>query len=348
MPSDRSGQPVTDARAQGLRILHVAAPAVVGGLERVVEALAIGHSRRGHEVHVAAVLDPSEAEHPFLGRLRAAGVETHSLVVPARGYWEERRRFDALCRRLRPAVVHSHSVRTDVVDPGAARRSGFPIVTTIHGESLFGGRSRVYEWLQRRSYRGFDAVVAVSRVLRDRTAREGVPEARIHLIPNAWPADHQFLARTDARRELGVEGARFLLGWVGRMIPVKGGDVFLKALAQLSDLPLSAVMVGDGPERRSLESLARASGLGDRVRFVGQIPDAGRLHRAFDLFALTSRSEGMPIVLLEAMAAQVPALASRVGGVPDVVGTGGWLIPREDPGALARAVRERTEPHPCR
>jgi glycosyltransferase involved in cell wall biosynthesis len=121
---------------------------------------------------------------------------------------------------------------------------------------------------------------------------------------------------------------------------VKGCDVFLKAFATLPDLPLLATVVGDGPERVALESQAASLGLQDRIKFVGQINNAAPLFSAFDLFVLSSHSEGTPITLFEAMAVGVPIVATRVGGVPDILSeTEGRLVPPGSHEDLSRAIR---------
>jgi glycosyltransferase involved in cell wall biosynthesis len=231
----------------------------------------------------------------------------------------ERRAVRDVLQSLRPDLVHSHGFRPDVLDSGIARRLGIPTVTTIHGESFMGGRTRLYEWLQWRNHRRFDAVIAVSTRLRETALSRGVRENRVHLIRNAWPVGVSFASREAARRELGLSPREVAVGWLGRMIPVKGADVFLRALAEPGGPQVTAVLIGDGSERSRLESLAAELGLGTRVRFVGAIEGGARLLPAFDAFALSSRSEGTPIVLFEAMTAGVPIVASKVGGIPDVV-----------------------------
>lgn len=333
--------PSGEAKGERLRILHVASPAEVGGLERVVQALAIGHHRRGHDVHVVTVLGSRERDHPFLPPLRKAGVPVHLLALPGRAYLAERRAIRRLVDELAPDVFHSHSERTDVLDAPVARRRGVPTVTTIHGASFQGGRATLYEWLQRRSYRRFDAVIAVSRALYEHTLEGRLCRAeRLHLVPNAWDGCEPDRSREEARRDLGLPETGAVVGFVGRLIRVKGGDVFVEALARLADLPLRAAVVGDGPERPRLEARVAELGLAGRVRFVGRREYAFRDLRAFDALALSSRSEGTPILLLETVAAGVPVVASRVGGVEDVVGEdGALLVPAEDPEALALALR---------
>src|SRR5262249_22213881 len=119
-----------------LRILHLTAPALFGGLERVVSALARGHHAGGHDVHVAAILGADERDHPFVRSFEGSGIATHALHWHPRAYWNDWTRIGALCAQLNPQIVHSHSVRTDVIGARAAARRGFATLTTVHGASL--------------------------------------------------------------------------------------------------------------------------------------------------------------------------------------------------------------------
>ena len=321
-------------------VLHVVAPAEVGGLERVVHLLAQGQVRSGEEVHVAAVLDRASPNHPLLDMLVAGGVTAHPIVLPARAYWRERAAIRQLCRRLRPDVVHTHGYRPDVVDAGVARRLGIPAVTTVHGFTGGDWKNRLYERLQRRAYRKFDAVVAVSRAIAEQLIRDGVPPHRVHVVPNAWQQTTPLLDRAAARRVLGVSEDGFLVGWAGRLSGEKGPDVLLDALLHLTDLPLTASVMGNGRECKALAARARRLGVERRVRWHGIVHDAARLFSAFDVFVLSSRTEGTPIVLFEAMGTGVPIVATRVGGVPDVVSpVEAALVPPGDPSALAAEIR---------
>ena len=326
-----------------LSVLHLIAPGDVGGAERVVHALASGQRRAGHRVTVGAVLSngADHRSHPFLAPLERAGVETILLRVPPRAYRRERSACVELCRRLRPDVVHTHGIRVDVVDAAVARRAGMPTVTTVHGFTGGDFKMWVYERLWRRALRGFDAVVAVSRPLARDLERTGVPPGRLHAVPNAWPADDlPPFPRYEARQQLAVPDGRFHVGWVGRLTPEKGADVLLAALPLLADLPMVVSVVGDGRGRPQLQAAAARLGLGDRVRWLGNVAAAGRLFTAFDVFALSSRTEGTPIVLFEAMATSTPIVASAVGGVPDVLAPQeALLVGPDDPAALAQAIR---------
>lgn len=326
--------------AQRLSVLHVVAPAQFGGLETAVQALALGSRGSPVEMRVAAVVRAGEADQTFLAPLRVSGVEVFPIVVPPRAYRRERAGVAELCERLRPDVVHTHGYRVDVVDAPVARRLGIPVVTTVHGFTGGDWKNRCYQWLQRRAFRRFDAVIAVSRPLARELSHSGIAAERIHLIPNAWRAAASPLDRAAARRAVGEDHNDPCLGWVGRLSDEKGPDVFLDALAGLRDLPWTACVLGEGPRRRALEARAGALGLRGRVHWHGSVAGAGRLYAAFDVFVLSSRTEGTPMVLFEAMAAGVPIVATRVGGVPDVVSAGeAVLVPPNDPPGLAAAIR---------
>jgi glycosyltransferase involved in cell wall biosynthesis len=193
--------------------------------------------------------------------------------------------------------------------------------------------------LQLRVARRAQAAVAVSRPIATRYAGAGIPPTRIHLIPNAWSGSTP-LERSDARAILGLRPSVPLIGWVGRLSREKGPDVFVEALGLLADVPWEAAVIGEGPEGKDLVARANALGIGNRVRWPGLVPEMGRAMGALDAFVLSSRTEGTPIALLEAMAAAVPTVATEVGGVPDVVSEReAWLVPPESPVRLAEALR---------
>lgn len=340
-----------DPAGTRLRILHTLAPAPAGGLETVVQELATGQHRRGHGVRVLAFVDPAP-EHPFEVPLRQAGVDVALCRVRGRAYLQAWRLARDQIRAFDPDVVHSHGYRSDLLDAEAARRLGFPTVTTVHGSSFLGGATHLWERLQLWNLRRFDAVVSVSNPLTELLVRKGVPEVKIHTIPNAWSGRPPALDGPRARRALGLPAAPGVpvIGFVGRLIPVKDAGLLLDALELIPDLDWRLVLVGDGPERAPLTDRLRHSAIGGRVLFTGAVDRAGDLFPAFDVFALSSKSEGTPMVLFEAMAAGVPVVATAVGGVPDVVGReGGILVPPGDPVSLAGALRSTlTDPGEAR
>ncbi|HEU5217620.1 MAG TPA: glycosyltransferase [Gemmatimonadales bacterium] len=323
------------------RVLHLLAPAPFGGLERVVERLALAQAESGRPVGVAAILDAGAAEPAFLTRLRGP-VEVLPLVVPPRAYRTEQALLGNLMMAWKPAVLHTHAARPDVRARSPARRHGVALVSTTHGFTGGGLKNRMYEWLQCRSLRHFDVVVAVAGAMKPRLLAAGIPEDRLQVIPNAWPAPAAApLTRRDARLRLSLSAEEYVLGWVGRLGQEKGLDVAIRALAMLSGhgAPITLLVIGAGREETRLRELAARLGVASRVRWAGAVGEAGSLFAAFDVFVLSSRTEGTPMVLFEAMAARVPVVATRVGGVPDVVGPDqALLVPAERPDALAAAI----------
>lgn len=332
--------------SSSLGILHITAPAHAGGLESVVRLLAHGQQSLGNHVTVVTVVEPSAAEHPFVTALAGDGIESAVVRVGAKGYLKEWRSLRALMRQLKPDVIHTHGYRSDVMGGLAAVSAGLPRVTTVHGFTGGDVKNRANEWLQIRSYYAFSAVVAVSQPIVQRLKRARVRASAIRTIPNAIDPRRQTVSRSDARARIGASGDEFVIGWVGRMSSEKGLDVLVEALKSLQQ-PFKAIFIGDGPDRDELHRRIEKAGLESSVRWTGVVPDAASLFSAFDVFVLSSRTEGIPIVLLEAMRANVPIIATRVGGVPEMLDdTEALLVPSEQPTALAAAissVRENDE-----
>ena len=318
-------------------VLHVIAPGPIGGAESVVVALAGARAATGAPTHVAALVPSASAE--FIDRLRADGVPVHPVVCGHRGYLCEIRAVKAMARRLRPDIVHTHAYRGDLVGYMAARSAGATAIATHHGETGGSLRNRLYEWLDRRLLGRFDAVACVSATGRAWLVRSGIPDHKLHLVPNGHrPA--VLLSRQAARARLGLTDERFTVGWVGRLSHEKGADLLIEALADLTGDHIHAVVVGDGPERSALEAAAARLPAG-WVTFAGQTSNAASLFAAFDALVLSSRREGLPMVLLEAMSAHVPIIAFSVGGIPEAVtADSAWLVQAGDTRALALAIRE--------
>jgi glycosyltransferase involved in cell wall biosynthesis len=292
----------------------------------------------GGEIAVALMLDEGASLPAEWQRLQAAGVRVFSQALPPRAYLRERAHYLRWFRAYQPAVVHSHGYRADLIAGSAARALGVPRVSTVHGFTGGDWKNRLYERLQLRSFRRFARVIAVSRPIRERLLEQGLHDERIAVIPNAWsPAS--LPPRGPARAQLGLADADFAIGWVGRLSAEKGADVLLAALAAGAGREAVSVIVGDGRERPALERQAGELGLTAGLRWTGMVPRAASLFPAFDCYVLSSRTEGTPIALFEAMAAGVPIVATRVGGVPDVItGAEALLVPPEDPAALAQAI----------
>jgi glycosyltransferase involved in cell wall biosynthesis len=256
-----------------------------------------------------------------------------------------------LMRTFRPDIVHTHTAKAGTLGRLAARWCRVPaVVHTYHGHVLQGYFSppkvrlfvAIERWLGRRT----DMLLAVSDRVRHELLELGIGRPdRFHVLPLGLDLDGLLGAearRGEFKRELGFTRGDFLVGIVARLVPIKAHQVFLRAATLLAGRVPRArfVVVGDGERRGELETSARALGLGERVRFVGWRRDLDRVYADLDVVVLTSRNEGSPVSLIEAMAAGRPVVATRVGGVPDLVddGVNGVLVEVDDAEAIARAV----------
>ena len=322
-----------------MNIAHVFAPGRVGGLEQVVEMLAVGQVAAGHQVSSFSILPINVAPPAILQRLCGAGVDVRQLPVTGRAYISERRAFGmALAPMPRTTVIHSHGYRADVLYGAVARAMGFATVTTLHGFTGGDVKNRAYEALQRRAVRSCRRIVVVSRPLLDRMRATGVSPHRLCLIPNAYASRIRIATRAEARAALGLSDAGLVVGWVGRLSYEKGPDILIDAVATMH-APFTTAIVGEGPELPALERSVVRHGLASRVRWTGAIDNVAQFFLAFDVLVASSRTEGTPIVLLEAMAAGVPIVAVAVGGIPDMLSEQeARLVPAESPSLLAAAI----------
>ncbi len=324
-----------------LTIAHLTAPAAFGGLERVVAGLARVSVARGHRVVLVLTLEVGGTVPGWAEALSGAGVILEPVFLPPRAYRSERRAVRALLSRHAVDVVHTHGYRSDVVHAGTAKGAGLPLVSTAHGFATTRGIGLLYEWLQRRAWRTFDAVVVVSKPLLEVLARAGVPRDRLVFIRNGLDGNTAPRSRDDARARLGLPQAGAVVGWVGRFSEEKDPGAAIEALALSRDRDLRLCMIGAGPLLDACRALTHERGVADRVTFAGAVADAGQLLRAFDALMLTSRTEGTPMVILEAAAAGVPVVATSVGGVPDLLEEdGGWLAPAGRADGIAAAVAD--------
>jgi glycosyltransferase involved in cell wall biosynthesis len=333
-----------------LRVLHLRNSDLLGGPERLL----LDQAKRaspGLETTLASFARPGEP-HPFLEAAEAEGLRTRR--IPQRGSYDPRvfARTRALLASLRPDVVVGHDYKANLALRRAARGLAIPRAAVVHGYTAENLKVRVFEALDRRTLRSADAVVAVSEASRDALVASGVPAGRIRVVENAVDAARVRAeaagGREAVRAEWGVGARDLVVLALGRLSPEKGHRVLLDAFLALPPGSARLVLVGDGAERGALEARAPKDG---RVRFAGWRTDAARCLGAADVFALPSLREGLPLAMLEAMAAGLPVVASRVGGVPGALAEGacGLLVPPGDAGALAEALaRLLGDPALCR
>ena len=332
--------PARKSTADGrpLHVCHAVLRLDVGGLERVVLDLVRESGRDGHRATVLCLERP--------GTLAQAAAELGARVICADkppGFRPELvGRIADLLRADRPDVLHTHQCGALLYAGRAARRAKVPVVVhTEHGKH-YADRWRT-RFLGRFAARAARRVFAVSEDIRRELRDCGiVPPGKVACVPNGVDVDRFEVTdhRTSLRREFGLPADVPVIGTVGRLTALKRQDVLLQGFARLQLPTARLLIVGDGPAREELVNLAARLGVTDRVVFAGYRERPERALAAMDAFALTSDSEGMPLAILEAWAAGKPVVATRVGGVPELIADGrtGLLFPAGDDAALARLL----------
>ena len=327
------------AAGQVLRVMHVVFAFQPGGMEMGVLKLVNGLDRRRIQ---SAICSTQTAR------------ELNSLLSPQVPLFEFRRRegndprlvwnLYRLFARERPHIVHTHAWGTLIEGLTAARLAGVPIV--VHGEHgtlQLRHRQRI---LQRYAWSRVDRVHSVSTRLAERMAHEvGFPPDRIQTIHNGVDLSRfrGAISAADARHALALPVDGPIVGAVGRLVPVKDHVSLVEAIARMGrdGARATAVIAGEGPLRGTIEARASALGVTEQIRLLGHRQDVDVVLAALDVFVLPSRSEGLNNTILEAMAAGIPVVATRVGGADEMVidGETGVLVPAASPEALATALR---------
>lgn len=356
-----------------LRIARIIARLNVGGPARHVTWLTQAfNDERFTSVLITGKVPPGEQDMTYFAN--AAGVRPVVVDEMSRAIsWRDAIvvwRLFRLLREFGPDVVHTHTAKAGTVGRAAAllyrmtTRRRCAIVHTFHGHVFhsYYGRlaTSLFLLIERCLARFTDRIIVLSpRQLEEinGTFRIGRP-AQFRVVPlgldlASFRSDDE---SRDVRSELGIEHDAFVVGTVGRLTEVKDYPFFLTAAARWIEANparahrLRFVLVGDGHLRQELEALAASLGIGERVVFAGSRSDPETFYRAFDAFVLTSRNEGTPLTMLEAMASRLPVLSTRVGGVPDLVGEcgsvrdgvsiceRGLLIESGDAAAFANAI----------
>ena len=337
-----------------LRVLHVITRLTLGGSAESTITSVETLVRAGYDVALAVGLADSDRTSVDDARRRGCRlIEVPGLdreASPVRDL-TALASLTRLMRDWRPAIVHTHTSKAGFIGRLAARIARAPVaIHQPHGHVFYAYwgpvRTGLYLRLERLAARWTDRIVTLTdRGTAEHLARGVGRAAQYVTIPSGVPIRRLRAgapSRVDARSDLGIAPAAFVVVAVGRLVPVKGFDVLIDALPALVAAAPDArvILVGDGPERGPLEQRATALGVADRVWFAGTQRDVARYVAAADVLAAPSRNEGMGRVLVEAMALGVPVVASAVGGIPDVVADGehGRLVPADDAGSLAEAL----------
>jgi glycosyltransferase involved in cell wall biosynthesis len=331
------------ATRRRIRVLQFAYGTSLYGAERWVLALARHLDMSKVETIVGCIRDADSPDLPLVDEADRLGFRT--LVLDGRR-WTVASAIKALRTAIRIHaidVVHSHGTRQDLIGLLATRSLRCRTLSTPHGWALKASfKWRLYEAANRALFPFFDAVAPLSPGLVHSLRSVPILPARLHPIPNG--VDLAEVERAVPHPGLlpgQSSGDEFMIGYAGRLIPHKGLDLLLRALSLLDRAGWHCLIVGDGPSRAELERQARALALEDRVRFLGFRADRLALLKRLDLCVLPSYIEGMPRLLLEALAAGVPCVGSRIPGIVELLedGVTGTTFRPGDAEGLARAIR---------
>jgi glycosyltransferase involved in cell wall biosynthesis len=337
-----------------VRIVRLFSRLNIGGPAIHVILLTAGLRERGYRTRLVVGKETAR-EGNMLALAREKGVtceQMESLGREIRPFSDLRALWQLyrLIRDFQPAVVHTHAAKAGLLGRLAARLAGVPVVVhTFHGHVLRGyfgpARTALFRALEAALARLSDAILAVSEAVSGDLVALGVaaPE-KIRVLPLGLELDHLAgeLPRGGLRAAAAVPAGAPLVGMVGRLVSIKDVPTFLHAAARLHEARPDCrfALVGDGEERAALEEQTRRLGLAGVVTFHGWRHDLAPVYGDLDVVVNSSRNEGTPVALIEALAAARPVVATRVGGTPDLLGDGarGLLVPPGDASALAAAV----------
>lgn len=325
-----------------MRVLHLLSSTGFHGAERMAASLVRSLATSGIGCHVGALRSGPQSNLDILEVVRDSG--THGIVIDCKGRFD--RTVAGHIREYALAsgidIIHSHKYKTNLYARLAARGTELRLVSTCHNWVNSNLTLRAYAALDKFVLRSFDVVVGVSQSVVDQLGRAG--GCRLECIPNGIDVVHfqSELSREMARAHLGLPGGP-LVGFVGRLSRLKDVSTLLRAFALLTaSVPAELAIVGDGEERGTLECEARVLDIAGRTHFLGERSDTLSAYRAIDLLVLPSLEEASPLVVLEAMAAGTPVIATRVGAIPEVLDEGrcGYIVPTRNASILAERMAE--------
>ncbi len=344
------------AHGRPIRVLRVIARLNVGGPSLHVTYLARGLAERGYETTLVAG-DVGRGEESMAFVAESEGVDVVRLPGLSRALSPFRDaaaawRLARIIRRVRPDVVHTHTAKAGAVGRLGALLSGTRpvIVHTFHGHVLRGyfglGGTLVFRVIETTLAGISDRLIAVSPEVRDELVRLRVaPKGKFSVIRLGIELEQRVRFEGDpaeVRRRHGIPAEKFVVGWFGRMTAVKRTEDLLTMLTGTRERGIDAmlVLVGDGDDRRLLEQRAHDLGIARSCLFLGYQESVAPWFAICDAVILTSANEGTPVTLIEALAAGRPVVATRVGGVPDVVDDGetGFLVRSADTHAMAERL----------
>ncbi|SHG42975.1 N-acetyl-alpha-D-glucosaminyl L-malate synthase BshA [Thermosyntropha lipolytica DSM 11003] len=326
-----------------IKVLHLIGGGEIGGAERLVLTLLKLLNRDRYEPYLIC-LCPG----PFASLARANGIKADTIAMRHKLDISTIRPLREYMRQKGIDIVHTHGVRANLVGRIAAHKEKLPVVTTFHSRLSYDYDSRlaalVATLLTRMTNRYTDRFIAISYAIKEEILAMGVPDSKLQVIHNGLDTD-KFKSNRDekeVKRELGLSPDKKIVTMIARLHPVKGHKYFILAAREVMQhtKEVQFLIIGEGSLRPELEQMVRELHLEEEVLMPGYYNDIEDIYRISDLICVPSLMEGLGLVVLEAMFFRVPVIATRVGGIPEIIedGKDGILIPPEDHRALAEKI----------
>lgn len=335
--------PLTEqARVMHVRVITRAG----GGPDKTILHSPRYLKRHGYGCLCAFLHPPNDPGFETIER-RADRLEARLASVPDKGPFDLGvvRALLRICRMEGVTIWHAHDYKSNVLGLLLRRILPLRLVTTVHGWVDKSGRMPLYEKIDRWSLRRYERVLCVSEDLLQECLACGVDAERVRLVPNAIDLE-QYAEPKDkpsAKATWRLPASSVVIGGAGRLSPEKGFTVLIEAANQLiaGGHDIQVAIAGEGPQRGELERFIQTLPQPERFHLLGHVQDMQQLYAACDVFALSSIREGLPNVVLEAMAMRLPLVATRVAGVPHVIENGhnGLIVPAGEPAALRDGLR---------
>ncbi|MGB3209617.1 MAG: glycosyltransferase [Desulforhopalus sp.] len=329
-----------------MRVLHIIDSGGMYGAEVMLLNLVEEQIRQGLRPVIASIGNMHSGEKPLETEARKRNFPFKTFRMRSGPNFFGALEILNYAKSIDCALLHSHGYKGNILFGCIPRKILFyPILTTVHGwtstRTTF-SRMRLYEWLDSWILPRLDAVVLVNQAMLTHPRLVGRKNIKYYVVNNGINIDKP---ATYPCGELGLASReRFNIVAVGRLSLEKGFDVLLNAIARVVKEKdnVSLVIFGEGRERHKLEDLIAQLGLQENVKMPGFLENVAKTFPCFDLLVIPSLTEGLPITLLEAMRAKIPVIASKVGGIPDVMegGVGGFLVEPGDVGGLAGAINK--------
>lgn len=332
-------------RSEKIKVLHLIASRGIGGAERVLLTLSKNIDRKKFDLVIGIFTNQRNSDGLWK---EAEKLDLPLELIRFKNAYDVRQILDT-CRVVRkhhPHIIHTHGYKSNILGFFAAKLFRIPIMTTVHGLYQIGSKTSSAVQLSLLLLRHFTLVIPVSDQIRAELRGLKVPVEKMVTTRNIPPLNIETYSQTayTFREEIDALPTSKIVGFVGRLEHVKGCDQLIRAVASIEkkNLDFCVVIVGDGPERTLLEALVEELDLRKKVHFCGFRYDPMRVFQSLDLLVLPSRNEGIPLAMLEAMSQGVPVVATRVGGIPEVIQdkVNGLLVEAANPRSLAEAIVE--------